>query len=114
MTGSNTMAQEMERIFARLRELGKSDFPHCRSYRRPDGTWADREPTQEYLEQEELIRKWRELQKIGRYFHAEHNPLLISLRLNCIADSLVDDPAVMDIPLLTRIALSVYRNADVN
>lgn len=114
MTKPSTFAQEMERIFARLKELEKLDFPHYRSYKRPDGVWVDREPVPEYLEQEELIQRWLELQKIERYFHLEHNPLLISLRLDCIINSLADDPVAMDIPLLTRIALSVYRNAAVN
>ena len=114
MTESSTMAQEMESILARLRELEKLDFPQYRSYRRPDGVWVDREPVPEYLEQEELIRRWRELQEIERYFCSGHNPLLISLRLRCISNNLADEPAALDIPLLIRIALSVYRNTAVN
>lgn len=109
MAEHKTLAQEMEDIFDRLNELGKLDFPQYRSYRRPDGTWADREPVPEYLEQEELIRRWQEIQKIERYFHSEHNGLLISLRLWCVANDLADDPAPMDIPLLYRIAATVSK-----
>lgn len=113
MTESSTMTQEMERILVRLRELKKLEFPRYLSYRRPDGVWVDREPVPEYLEQEELIQRWRDLQKIERYFCSEHNSLLISLRLRCISNNLADEPAALDIPLLTRIALSVYRNTAV-
>ena len=86
MIERKTLAQEMEDILNRLKELEKLDFPMYRTYRHPDGTWVDREPVPEYLEQEELIRRWRELQAIERYFHSEHNQLLIGLRLQCIAN----------------------------
>lgn len=109
MAEHKTLAQEMEDIFGRLKELDKLNFPQYRTYQRPDGTWVDREPVPEYLEREELIRRWQEIQKIERYFHTEHNGLLISLRLWCIANSLKDEPEPMDIPLLLRIATSVSK-----
>lgn len=109
MAENKTLAQEQEDIFDRLKELGKLDFPQYRTYQRPDGTWVDREPVPEYLEQEALIRRWRELQRIEQYFHREHNHLLVSLRLRCIANSLKDEPEPMDIPLLTRIAMMVSK-----
>ena len=109
MAENKTLAQEQEDIFDRLKELGKLDFPQYRTYQRPDGTWVDREPVPEYLEQEALIRRWRELQRIEQYFHMEHNHLLIALRLRCIANSLKDEPEPMDIPLLTRIATTVSK-----
>ena len=59
MIERKTLAQEMEDILNRLKELSKLDFPKYRTYKRPDGTWVDREPVPEYLEQEELIRRWR-------------------------------------------------------
>lgn len=110
MAEHKTLAQTMEDIFDRLKELDKLNFPQYRSYRRPDGTWVDREPVPEYLEQEELIRRWQEIQEIERYFHTAHNHLMISLRLWCIANGLQDEPEPMDVPLLSRIATSVYQN----
>lgn len=109
MAENKTLAQEQEDIFARLKELGKLDFPQYCTYQRPDGTWVDREPVPAYLEQEDLIRSWRELQKIEQYFHMEHNHLLIDLRLWCIANGLKDEPEPMDIPLLFRIATTVSK-----
>lgn len=109
MTEHKTLAQEREDIFDRLKELSKMHFPRYRTYRRPDGTWVDREPVPEYLEQETLIRRWQELQRIEQYFHMEHNSLLISFRLQYIANSLKDEPEPMDIPLLTRIATTVSK-----
>lgn len=107
MTEYKTLAQEYDAILERLWELNKLDFPQYRSYQRTDGTWVDREPVPEYLEQEELIRRWREIRKIEEYFHSEHNPLIISLRLTA-------DTKSMDIPLLTCIAISVYQNSAVS
>ena len=107
MTKYKTLAQEQNAILERLRELDKLNYPHYRSYQCADGTWVDREPVPEYLEQEELIRRWWEIREIERYFHSAHNPLLISLRL-------IGDAETMNIPLLTRIAVSVYQNAAVN
>lgn len=104
MIEHKTLAQEMEDIFNRLKELDKLDFPKYRTYKRPDGTWVDREPVPEYLEREELIRRWQELQAIERYFHSEHNQLLTELRLQCIAN---DQRKPMDIPLLICIAKMV-------
>ena len=109
MAENKTLAQEQEDILDRLKELGKLDFPQYRTYQRPDGTWVDREPVLEYLEQEALINRWRELQRIEQYFHMEHNHLLIDLRLWCIANSLQDEPEPMDIPLLTHIATTVSK-----
>lgn len=109
MAENKTLAQEQEDIFNRLKELGKMEFPQYRTYQRPDGTWVDREPVPEYLEQKELIRRWWEIQKVEQYFHMEHNQMLISLRLWCIANSLKDEPEPMDIPLLARIAMSVSK-----
>ena len=59
MAENKTLAQEQEDILDRLKELGKLDFPQYRTYQRPDGTWVDREPVLEYLEQEELPLLWR-------------------------------------------------------
>lgn len=109
MAENKTLAQEQEDIFNRLKELGKMEFPQYRTYQRPDGTWVDREPVPEYLEQKELIRRWWEIQKIAQYFHMEHNQLLITLRLRRIANSLKDEPEQMDIPLLSRIAMTVSK-----
>ena len=50
MAEHKTLAQEMEDIFDRLKELDKLNFPQYRTYQRPDGTWVDREPVPEYLE----------------------------------------------------------------
>lgn len=47
MTEHKTLAQEREDIFDRLKELSKMHFPRYRTYRRPDGTWVDREPVPE-------------------------------------------------------------------
>ena len=107
MTEYKTLAQEQDAILERLRKLDKLDFPQYRSYQRADGTWVDLDPVSEYLEQEELIRRWREIRKIEQHFHSEHNPLMISLRL-------IADTKSMDIPLLTRIAISVYQNSAVS
>lgn len=109
MADHKTLAQEREDILNRLKELSGQDFPQYRTYRRPDGTWVDREPVPEHQEQEELIRRWREIRKIEQYFHKEHNELLISLRLWCIANGLKDKPEPMDIPLLFRIAAAVSK-----
>jgi len=114
MAGQSTMAQEAERILERLKELEQLDFPQYRSYRRSDGTWADREPVPEYLEQQELIRRWRELHALQQALEQCRNPLLISLHLWSIANSLSEAPAAMDIPLLSRIAISVYQNTAIS
>ena len=113
MAEFKTMAQEMEDILARLRELEQLDFPQYRTYQRADGTWVDREPVSEYLEQKELISRWQEIHAFEQYFHTAHNPLMISLRLQCIANDLRDEPDPMDVPLLARIAKSVYRNTSI-
>lgn len=87
MAECKTMAQEMEDILAHLRELEQLDFPQCRTYQHADGTWVDREPVSEYLEQKKLISRWQEIHAFERYFHTAHNPLMISLRLWCIANN---------------------------
>lgn len=98
-----TLAQEKEDIFARLQVLSKMDFPHYRTYKQADGTWVDREPVPEYLEQEELIRRWNELRAIERFFDpwTTNNPLIVSLRLSA---------PIEDASLQYRIAKSVYEN----
>lgn len=113
MAKCKTMAQEMEDILIRLRELDQLDFPQYRSYKREDGIWVDREPVPEYLEQTELIRRWEELRLIEQYFHTAHNHLMVSLRLWCIANDLQDEPEPMDVSLLSRIAISVYQNTSI-
>lgn len=80
MAKCKTMAQEMEDILIRLRELDQLDFPQYRSYKREDGIWVDREPVPEYLEQKELIRRWEKLRLIEQYFHTAHNHMMVSLR----------------------------------
>lgn len=113
MAECKTMAQEMEDILARLRELEQLDFPQYRTYRRADGTWVDRELVPEYLEQKELISRWQEIHAFEQYFNTAHNPLMISLRLWCIANDLQDEPEPMDVPLLAWIAKSVYQNTSI-
>lgn len=105
-----TMADEMNAILSRLQELDKMDFPRFRTYKKPDGTWVDRELVPEYLEQAELTRKVGEILDLERYFHREHNPLLVSLRLECLANT---EGHPMDVPLLARIARAVYSNSPV-
>lgn len=105
-----TMADEMNAILSRLQELDKLDFPRFRTYQKADGTWVDREPVPEYLEQAELTRKAGELLNLERYFHREHNALLVSLRLECLGNT---EGRPMDAPLLARIAQSVYANSAV-
>ena len=113
MAKCKTMAQEMEDILIRLRELDQLDFPQYRSYKHEDGSWVDREPVPEYLEQKELIRRWEELRLIEQYFHTAHNHMMVSLRLWCIANDLQDEPEPMDVSLLSRIAISVYQNTSI-
>lgn len=57
MAKCKTMAQEMEDILIRLRELEQLDFPQYRSYKREDGSWVDREPVLKYLEQNGTVNK---------------------------------------------------------
>lgn len=107
----NSISAEMERILARLKELGRNDFPQYRSYRRPDGTWVDREAVPEYQEQEKLIQQWRQLQALERRLAPHPSHLLVSLRLEQLYNSLLDEPQPMDPTLLWHIAVSVSRNA---
>ncbi len=115
MAEYKTMAQEMEDILVRLRELERMDFPQYRTYKRSDGTWVDHEPVPEYLEQKELIRRYEELLAIKRYFDTfnTYNPLMVSVRLLDIENNLKDAPDQIDLFLLSRIARSVYKNAPV-
>ena len=114
MAEFKTMAQEMEDILARLRELEQLNFPQYRTCQRADGTWADCEPVSEYLEQKELLSRWQELHVFEQYFHIAHNSMMISLHLWCIANDLLNEPEPMDVPLLARIAKSVYQNTSIN
>lgn len=107
----NSISAELERILARLKELGRMDFPQYRSYRRPDGTWVDREAVPEYQEQEKLIQQWRQLQALERRLAPHPSHLLVSLRLEQLYNSLLDEPQPMDPTLLWNIAVSVSRNA---
>lgn len=108
-----TMAGQQREILSRLRELAKLDLPQCRSYRTADGKWVDREPVPEYLEQQELIRRWQELHAVEQYFSRCHNPLLVGLRLNAIADGLNRPTSQEKWALQYRIAVSVYENRGV-
>lgn len=107
----NSISAEMERILARLKELGRMDFPQYRSYRRPDGTWVDREAVPEYQEQKKLIQQWRQLQALERRLAPHPSRPLVSLRLEQLYNSLLDEPQPMDPTLLWHIAVSVSRNA---
>lgn len=113
MSEQKSLFQYQEEILARLKELAKMDFPQYRTYKRPDGTWVDREPVPEYLEQEKLTRIWREIQEFENWFHLCHNHLLVSLRLWQIADNLQEVPPPIDLELQWRIAYSVYTNSPV-
>ncbi len=106
----NSISDEMKRILARLKALSQMDIPQYRSYRRPDGSWADREPVPEYREQEELIRRWHELHALELALAPHPGRLLTSLRLEQLHNSLLDEPQPMDPALLWRIAASVSRN----
>lgn len=107
----NSISAEMERTLARLKELGRMDFPQYRFCRRPDGTWVDREAVPEYQEQEKLIQQWRQLQALERRLAPHPSHLLVSLRLEQLYNSLLDEPQPMDPTLLWHIAVSVSRNA---
>ena len=112
--GVTTMAERQREILARLGELAKLDFPQYRSYRTAEGEWIDREPVPEYLEQQELIRRWQELQAIERYFGGCHNRLLVGLRLSAIADGLSCPTRLVNKALQHRIAVSVGGNVQGN
>lgn len=96
-----------EENFKRLRELGKLNFPRYRTYQKLDGTWVDREETPEYLEQEELIFRAKEIAELEWYFSKRHNPLLISFSLQLMTQQLSEEA----IQLQSRIARSVYTNS---
>ncbi len=106
----NSISDEMKRILARLTALSQMDIPQYRSYRRPDGSWADREPVPEYREREELIRRWHELHALELALAPHPSRLLTSLRLERLHNSLLDDPLPMERAVRGRFAASVSRN----
>ena len=100
-------------IWRRLQELSKMNFPQYRTYKNPDGSWTEREPVPEYIEQTRLCQIFHEIMAYENWFCCCHNRLLVSLRLEILANTQQDMPAPMDLNLLFRIAASVYRNAPV-
>lgn len=112
MPERKTMVEEMEEISARLRELSGLDYPHYRTFQRPDGTWVERQPTPEHMEEEELIRRFWELDAVRRALELHQNPLIISLHLQVLSDSLEDVEPPTDLNLSARIAQSVYNNKE--
>lgn len=76
---TKTLYELREDILTRLRELSCINFPKYRTYKRPDGTWVEHEMTPEYIEQEELIRRFNEIQKVEHYFGKRKNALSISV-----------------------------------
>lgn len=101
---------EMEEILDRLRVLGEKPYPQFRSYRREDGTWVDREITPGYVEETQLLSKWRQLQEYDLALSPdrEHNSLLIQHRLQLLTAGLTQ--IYYDAYLLWRIAVTVYGN----
>ena len=101
---------EMENIMARLTELNKMDYPHKRSHYASDGQLIT-EDVLEYLEEKKLLARWNNLRDYDRALSSEKckNGLLVSLRLDLLAESLKGrsyDPTTA-----ARIAISVYRNS---
>lgn len=111
MMETETLEEYKARIWARLTALSKMEFPQSRTYMKPDGTWAEREPVPGYMEEERLQQIWWQIMAYENWFNSCHNHLLISLRLDGLANQLKDQPEPMDIELLYRIAVSVYHNA---
>lgn len=110
---AETLEEYKARIWARLKELSKMEFPQFRTCMKPDGTWAEREPVPEYIEEERLQQIWWQIMAYENWFNSCHNHLLISLRLNALANDLKDQPDPIDMALLHRIAHSVYCNAPI-
>lgn len=111
MAEKKTLAAEMAAVCSRLKELSAMDFPRCRTFRQADGTWAEQQPTPEFLEEMALIRRFRELDSVRKALEPHANPLVISLRLQTLSDNLAGVPLVADRRLLWRIAQSVSYNA---
>lgn len=104
---------EMDNIWKRLKELGRLNFPQFRSHYAPDGRCITEEVS-EYLEQESLIIRWKELREYERKLDTSYcrNHLLVTLRLDMISQSLSGieyDPTVA-----ATIAISVYNNEPIN
>lgn len=110
---SETLSAYKHKIWNHLAELSSRELPQFRSYRNADGTWTDREPVPEYAEREELIKTWNEIMSYENWFATRHDPLLVSLALWQIANTLREPPEPMNMDLQTRIAASVYRNTSV-
>ena len=106
-----TLEQEMTAICARLSALIAMDYPHYRTYQKPDGTWVEREPTPEHQEEESLIRRFWTLHAVRQALECPVNPLMVSIRLQSLTDGLADMTPPLDLRLLWRIAQSVYYNA---
>ena len=100
---------EMKNIMERLRELGKLDYPYKRTRYIPGGGTIT-EDVPEYLEEQELIRRWYELRKYEMALDPFHckNHLLISLRIGFSVK------AEYNPELAARIAISVYQNSPIN
>lgn len=112
MPERKTMVEEMEEISARLRELSGLHYPHYRTFQRPDGTWVERQPTPEHMEEEELIRRFWELDAVRRAMEPHRNPLMISLHLQMLSDNLKGVKPPTDLEILMKIAQSVYSNRE--
>ena len=104
---------EMENIMDRLKELGKLDYPHKRTYKTTDGDWVTEE-VPEYLEEQSLIARWYELQHYERALNPGYcrNHLMLSLRLGSPFVNL--SRAEYDTTLAVRIAVSVYQNKSID
>ena len=111
MVERQSLSEYKEEITKRLHTLAALSFPQFRSYRKPDGTWVDKEPVPEHIECEDLCRIWYEITDFENWFHREKNRLIISLRLRIIGDALEAETVPIDLNLQARIAQSVYTNA---
>jgi hypothetical protein len=98
----------MENIMKRLKELGKLDYPHKRTYQTPDNGWVT-EDVPEYLEEQSLITRWYELQNYERALDSGYcrNHLMVSLRLSSLLADLAG--VEYDTAIAARIAVSVYK-----
>jgi len=103
---------EMANIIKRLEELNKLDYPHKRSYYAQDGSFIT-EDVPEYLEEQSLIQRWRELHNYERALDSGYcrNHLLVSLRLDLIRP---DPTNICDPALAAGIAVSIYENKSIN
>ena len=100
----------MNDIMTRLEELGKLRFPQYRTHYTQDGVFVT-EAVPEYLEQEELIKRWYQLQDYERALEPsyQHNRLLISLNISLAVSGYAN--ASYDPTVAARIAVSVYTNS---